>query len=153
MSDLKVAVFAGSFDPFTKGHEALVIKALPLFDKIIIGIGNNSEKKYMFTSKQRLLHVNTCFKANNNIEAQFYEGLTVNFCKQVGAKYLIRGLRNANDFEFEKNIAQMNKAISGIDTVFFITDPELSAISSTVLRDIYRNGGDIRPFIPDGVEF
>jgi pantetheine-phosphate adenylyltransferase len=152
MSDLKIAVFAGSFDPITKGHEALVIKALPLFDKIIIGIGNNVEKKYMFSTEQRLSHIHSCFKTHKKIEAQFYEGLTVNFCKQVGATYMIRGLRNSSDFEFEKNIAQMNKAISGIETAFFITDPEFSAISSTVIRDIYRNGGDIRPFIPNGID-
>lgn len=151
MNSLKVAVFAGSFDPITKGHEALIYKALPLFDKIVVGIGNNADKKYMFSNEQRQQFIQTTFANNSKISTQFYHGLTVNFCKEVGANYLIRGLRNANDFEFEKNIAQMNKAISGIETVFFITDPDLSALSSSILRDIYRNGGDIKNFIPNGI--
>jgi pantetheine-phosphate adenylyltransferase len=148
----RIAVFPGSFDPITKGHEALVLKALPLFDKIIIGIGNNADKKYFFTSEQRIQMVKDTFKSYSSVYIQFYEGLTVNFCKSVGATYMIRGLRNSNDFEFEKNIAQMNKALSGIETCFFITDPELSAISSTVLRDIYRNNGNIKPYLPQNVK-
>jgi len=144
----KIAVFPGSFDPITRGHEALVLKAIPLFDKIIIGLGNNLEKKYLFTAEQRLQMVNNTFKKYPTVSAQFYSGLTVDFCKQTNASFMIRGLRNSNDFEFEKNIAQMNKVLSGIETCFFITDPELSAISSTVLRDVYKNGGDISPYIP-----
>ena len=145
----KIAVFPGSFSPFSLGHKAVVDNALPIFDKIIIAVGNNPEKNQYFSIKKRLKWINDVYKNMPNISVERYEGLTVDFCKTVNANFIIRGLRDSHDFKFEKNIAQMNKKLNAeIETIFIITPPDLSHISSTILRDIIKNGGDISTFIP-----
>ena len=145
----KIAVFPGSFSPFSLGHKAMVDSALPLFDKIIIAVGNNPEKNQYFSIKKRLKWINDVYKNMPNISVERYEGLTVDFCKTVNANFIVRGLRDSHDFKFEKNIAQMNKKLNAeIETIFIITPPDLSHISSTILRDIIKNGGDISTFIP-----
>ena len=145
----KIAVFPGSFSPFSLGHKAVVDSALPLFDKVIIAVGNNPEKNQYFSIKKRLKWINDVYKNMPNISVERYEGLTVDFCKTVNANFIVRGLRDSQDFKFEKNIAQMNKKLNAeIETIFIITPPDLSHISSTILRDIIKNGGDISTFIP-----
>lgn len=149
----KIAVFPGSFDPVTKGHEDILLRAIPLFDKIIIAIGNNSSKNYMFPQDQRLNWLKEIFKDQNKIEVDTYSGLTIDYCEKIGADYLLRGLRNADDYRFENNIAQMNKAMKqDIETVFLVTKPEFAPISSTIVRDIIRNKGNVSPFIPQGIK-
>ena len=145
----RIAIFPGSFSPFSLGHKAVVDSALPLFDKIIIAVGNNPEKNQYFSIKKRLKWINDVYKNMPNISVERYEGLTVDFCKTVNANFIVRGLRDSHDFKFEKNIAQMNKKLNAeIETIFIITPPDLSHISSTILRDIIKNGGDISTFIP-----
>ena len=145
----KIAVFPGSFSPFSLGHKAVVDSALPLFDKVIIAVGNNPEKNQYFSIKKRLKWINDVYKNMPNISVERYEGLTVDFCKTVNANFIVRGLRDSHDFKCEKNIAQMNKKLNAeIETIFIITPPNLSHISSTILRDIIKNGGDISTFIP-----
>jgi pantetheine-phosphate adenylyltransferase len=145
----KIAVFPGSFSPFTLGHKAVVDSALTLFDKVIIAVGNNPEKNQYFSIEERMQWIESVYDNNQKIEIKRYEGLTVDFCKKENANYIIRGLRDSHDFKFEKNIAQMNKKLNpDIETIFIITPPELSHISSTILRDIIKNGGDISAFIP-----
>ncbi|MEC8853820.1 MAG: pantetheine-phosphate adenylyltransferase [Bacteroidota bacterium] len=145
----KIAVFPGSFSPFSLGHKAVVDSALPLFDKVIIAVGNNPEKNQYFSIKKRLKWINDVYKNMPKISVERYEGLTVDFCKTVNANFIVRGLRDSYDFKFEKNIAQMNKKLNAeIETIFIITPPDLSHISSTILRDIIKNGGDISTFIP-----
>lgn len=149
----RIAVFPGSFDPITKGHEDLIKRALPLFDKIVVAIGYNAEKKYMFGLDQRKQWIRQAFNFEDKIEVGHYEGLTVNFCRSMGANYIIRGLRNAEDFQFEKSIAQMNRELAHeVDTVFLVTHPEYAAYSSSIVRDIYRNGGDVSKFLPNAVQ-
>jgi pantetheine-phosphate adenylyltransferase len=148
----KIALFPGSFDPFTKGHFSIVKKALPLFDKIVIGIGENSNKTYLFSLEQRINFIKFSFKNNSQIEVGSYNNLTIDYCQEIGANYILRGLRNSVDFGFERNIAQMNHAMMpSIETVFLVTDPELSAISSTIVREIIRHHGNASEFVPDGM--
>ena len=145
----KIAVFPGSFSPFTLGHKAVVDSALLLFDKVIIAVGNNPEKNQYFSIEERLKWINDVYKNTPNVSVERYEGLTVDFCKKVNANFIIRGLRDSHDFKFEKNIAQMNKKLNAkMETIFIITPSEFSHISSTILRDIIKNGGDISEFIP-----
>lgn len=149
MNSPRIAVFPGSFDPFTKGHEAVVKKAMVLFDKIIIAVGANSSKQNYFDLETRLKHITAVFPDNSKIEVKTYAGLTVEFCKSVGAQFIVRGLRDGKDFEYEKSIAIMNHSIAEeVDTVFFMTDAEYSAINSVIIRDILRNGGDASKFLP-----
>jgi len=149
----KIAIFPGSFSPFTLGHRSVVDRALPLFDKIIIAIGINSKKNEYFSIEEREQWINEIYKKNSKIEVQFYEGLTVDFCEKVGARYIIRGLRDSHDFKYEKNIAQTNKKLNDrIETIFIITPPEISHISSTIVRDIIKNGGDVSQFLPDELD-
>ncbi len=143
----RVAVFPGSFDPFTVGHESIVHKALANFDEVIIALGVNSTKTSLFALENRKLHIHSLFSKGETVRIQEYSGLTVDFCKEIGATHLVRGLRDARDFDYEKSIAQMNKALSGFETVFYLTDPEHSAISSTIVREIYKNHGDISRFV------
>jgi pantetheine-phosphate adenylyltransferase len=145
----KIAVFPGSFSPFSIGHQSVIEKALPLFDKIIISIGINSEKDQYFSIQERMQWIESVYTGNKKIEIKRYEGLTVDFCKKEGANFILRGLRDSHDFKFEKNIAQMNKDLNpDIETIFIITPPELSHISSSLIRDIIKNGGDVSKFIP-----
>ena len=144
----RIAVFPGSFDPITNGHVDIINRGLPLFDEIIIGIGDNTSKKYLFTIDQRELFINKVFGSESRIKVKRYSGLTVDFCKQQNANFILRGLRTSADFEFERAIAQNNKAMSGIDTIFIVAAPEFSHISSTIVRDIIIHKGDPSQFIP-----
>jgi pantetheine-phosphate adenylyltransferase len=149
----RIAVFPGSFDPITKGHEDLIKRSLSLFDKIYIAIGVNADKKYMFDLEQRKEWIRQTFMFEDKVEVDHYEGLTVNYCRRVGASFILRGLRNAEDFQFEKSIAQMNRELGGeIDTLFLVTNPEYAAYSSSIVRDIYRNKGDVTKFIPNTIQ-
>ena len=145
----KVAVFPGSFSPFSIGHQSVVEKALPLFDKIIISVGVNSKKNQYFSIQKRMQWIGSVYANNEKIEVKKYEGLTIDFCKKEGTNFILRGLRDSHDFKFEKDIAQMNNDLdSSIETIFIITPPELSHISSSLIRDIIKNGGDVSKFIP-----
>jgi len=145
----KIAVFPGSFDPITVGHESIINRALPLFDKIIVVVGINTDKKSMFPIEQRLQWIWETFIDNPKIEVTSHAGLTVDFCKEKGAKYILRGLRTSADFEFERSIGQTNKSLTPeIETVFMLTLPEHSFISSSIVRDVLKNEGDISNFIP-----
>jgi pantetheine-phosphate adenylyltransferase len=149
----RIAVFPGSFDPITKGHEDMIKRALPLFDKIIVSIGVNADKKYMFTLDERKAWIRQTFAFEDKVEVDTFEGLTVNHCRQVGANFVIRGLRNAEDFQFEKSIAQMNRELAPeVDTIFFVTNPQFAAYSSSIVRDIHRNNGDVSKFIPNSIQ-
>jgi pantetheine-phosphate adenylyltransferase len=150
---MRIAVFPGSFDPFTIGHENIALRALPLFDKLIIAIGKNEHKKRYFPIEKSMDWIKKAFANEPKIEVDHFEGLTINYCKSKNAHFILRGLRTSADFEFEKAIAQMNKAMSGdIETVFILPTPELSAINSTIIRDIVRNNGDASAFVPSGTE-
>lgn len=152
MSNSKIAVFPGSFDPVTKGHVAVLEKALPLFDKVIIAIGMNSAKQSHFDLDTRKAHLKAVFSNESKIEVVSYSGLTVDFCKEKQAQFIIRGLRDVKDFEYEKSIAIMNnKVASEVETVFFMTDPEFLAINSSIVRDILKNGGNVSQFVPDQI--
>jgi len=145
----KIAVFPGSFDPITTGHVDLVNRSIPLYDKVIVAIGTNSQKKYLFSLKQRIAWLEEVFENTPKVEVAHFEGLTANFCKQVDSKYLIRGLRNSSDFDYEKTISQLNYIVGeGIETVFFISRPEFSHISSTIVREIIKGKGDVSQFLP-----
>ena len=144
---MKKGLFPGSFDPFTKGHEAIVLKAINLFDEIYIGIGINSSKKYLFDIEKRIIHIKELFKKYPNVQVGTYQKLTVDYCKEIDASHIIRGLRNSSDFEYEKTIAHMNNAISGIETVFFLSDEKHSALNSSIIREMYNNKADISPFV------
>jgi pantetheine-phosphate adenylyltransferase len=149
----RIAVFPGSFDPITKGHESVILRSMELFDTIIVAVGKNSEKKYMFTLEQRIAWIKDVFKDHPQILIDSYEGLTTEFCKKNNANFILRGLRTSADFEFERSISQMNKKMfPGIETVFLMALPEYNALSSSIIRDIYRNHGDITPFVPDKIK-
>jgi pantetheine-phosphate adenylyltransferase len=148
----KIAVFPGSFDPITKGHESIVHRCLPLFDEIVIGIGYNSNKHYFFSQDRREHFISKTFEGDPRIKVMHYTGLTVNFCKEIGANFIIRGLRTSADYEFERAIAQMNRALfADVDTIFVVADPALSHISSTIVRDILLYQGDVSQFVPAAV--
>lgn len=150
---MKIALFPGSFDPITKGHESIILRALPLFDKIVIAIGTNTSKKYLFTTEQRINWIKETFKNEPKIEVRSYQGLTVDFCNEIGAKYILRGLRNAADFNFESGIGQMNKEMNdSIETIFILTTPSLSAINSTIVRDIIIHEGNASKFVPEKIK-
>lgn len=148
----KIAIFPGSFDPFTVGHESIVMRALPLFEKIIISIGHNINKEDYFPLGKRIEWIKKVFKGNSKVEVKTYKGLTVDFCKQVNARYILRGLRTSSDFEYERAVGQINKAMyPEIETVFILTMPQHTAINSTIVRDIIRYGGDPSLFLPDNL--
>lgn len=149
---MKVAIFPGSFDPITVGHVDLIKRASELFDVIHIAIGQNSQKKYLFELDQRIEWLNSVANEFTNVKVSVYEGLTVNFAKSINARYLIRGLRNASDFDYEKTISQLNKIIGdGLETLFFISEPEFSHISSTIVREIIKGKGDVSTFVPSSI--
>ena len=143
----RVGLFPGSFDPFTKGHEDVVIKALTLFDEVIIAIGVNSKKTYMFDLDKRVKHIESLMVNYQNVRVMTYQKLTVEFCKEVGANFIIRGLRDSKDFEYEKSIAHMNAEISNIETVFLLTAQKFGAINASIVREIFRNNASIEPFV------
>ncbi|MDR9375158.1 MAG: pantetheine-phosphate adenylyltransferase [Schleiferiaceae bacterium] len=149
---MKKAVFPGSFDPITRGHQDIITRALPLFDELIVAVGHNANKQYMFPLDQRLHWIEKAFAEEPKIKVTQYDGLTVNYCHQVEAQFILRGLRNPADFEFEKAIAQTNRKLQpGIETIFLLTASGLSSISSSIVRDVVRNGGDYTSFVPDSV--
>jgi pantetheine-phosphate adenylyltransferase len=149
----RVALFPGSFDPITKGHESIVLRALPIFDKIIIAVGRNAEKQSYFPLEKRLEWLRRVFANYPAIEIIEYDGLTVELCRKLDVKYILRGLRTSADFEFERSIGQMNKKMMPeLETVFMLTIPEHTAINSSIVRDIIRNGGDASQFVPDQVD-
>jgi pantetheine-phosphate adenylyltransferase len=146
---MNIAVFPGSFDPITLGHIDLVKRSIPIFDKIYVAVGINSQKKTLFTLEKRMAWLEKEFEGINSVEVGSFEGLTVNYCAKVGAQYLIRGLRNASDFDYEKTISQLNQIIGdNIETIFLISKPEYSHISSTIVREIIKGQGDISSFVP-----
>lgn len=148
----KIAVFPGSFDPFTLGHEAIVRRASKLFNKIIIGVGVNTLKVGFIPIEKRMELITEIFEHTDQVEVKSFTGLTVEFCKQEGADYILRGLRDSKDFDYERSIAMMNRDISkSIETYFLITDPKYTAINASIVRDIARNGGNIDGFVPKNI--
>ena len=150
---MKIAIFPGSFDPITAGHVDIVQRAIPLFDQIIVAIGINTQKQYLFPFEQRMDWLRLVFKNESKIKVDSYEGLTAHYCSRMGVKYMIRGLRNASDFDYEKTISQLNNIVgNGLETVFLISHPKFSHISSTIVREIIKGKGDASPFLPDEVQ-
>jgi len=148
---MRRAVFPGSFDPITLGHYDIIERGLTLFDEIILAIGVNADKKYMFSLEERKKFIEEAFKNEPKIKVMTYQGLTVDFCKKQNAQFILRGLRNPGDFEFEKAIAHTNRKMSEIETVFLLTSSGKSYISSSIVRDVIRNGGDVSGLVPDTV--
>lgn len=145
-----IAVFPGSFDPITRGHESVILRALPLFDTIIVAIGGNSEKKGYFPLVKRIEWLRQIFSGEPKIRVESYSGLTIDYCRQTGAHYILRGLRTAADFDFERGIGLMNRAMMPeVETIFLLSTPEYSALSSSIVREIHRNGGDVSQFVPE----
>ncbi len=148
----RIAVFPGSFDPITKGHENIVKRASLLFDEIVVAIGSNSSKSSMFSLELRTEWLEKVFEGQPNVRVTHYSGLTIDFARSLGAGFLLRGVRNGGDFEYERTIAQMTKAMAPeLETVILFTDPEFAAINSTVVREILKNHGDVSQFVPDGI--
>lgn len=148
----KIAIFPGSFDPFTIGHEEIVRRGLSMFDTIIVAIGKNTTKNSMHSLEKRMELIRKVFAEDSRIEVDSYEGLTINYCQEKGAKFLLRGLRTASDFEYERAIAQMNKNMDhSVESVFLLTAPIHTPICSTIVRDIFNNGGDISEFLPSNI--
>ena len=147
---MKIALFPGSFDPITIAHVDILRRGMPLFDKIVVGIGLNSAKQNFLTADKREQILNIVLEGFENVEIQTYEGLTVDFCRKINASYMLRGIRSASDFEYERAIAQINQTMMpDVETVLLLSKPEYSAISSTIVRDILRNHGNVAPFVPE----
>lgn len=146
----KIAVFPGSFDPFTKGHEDIVLRGLKLFDEIIVGLGYNTKKSSRYFEVSLMLEkIRSCFSAYNNIRVETFDELTAGFARRNGARYILRGLRNTTDFEYENSISQVNRDLNeGLETVFLITSPEFAAINSSIIREVHRYGGDVSKYLP-----
>jgi pantetheine-phosphate adenylyltransferase len=149
---MRKAIFPGSFDPITLGHYDLIKRALPLFDEIVVAIGINAEKKYMFSLEDRKKFIEESFKDEPKVSVVSYEGLTIDLCHKLDAQFILRGLRNPADFEFEKAIAHTNRQLSDIETVFLLTAIDTSHISSSIVRDVIRNGGDYTILVPESVK-
>ncbi len=148
---MKRAIFPGSFDPITSGHTDVIDRALHLFDEIIVAVGVNVNKNYMFDVETRVKMIEAVYRSEKKVKVESYTGLTVAYAKKKNASFILRGLRNPNDFEFEKSIAQTNRVLGNIETVFILTGIETSHISSSIVRDILRNGGDVGPLVPEAV--
>lgn len=145
----RICLFPGTFDPVTLGHVDIIDRSLPLFDKVIVGIGLNASKAVMFSAEQRLQWIQEIYKDQPKVEGAVYEGLTVNYCREIGAKFIIRGIRYVSDFEYEKTIADANRTLDkSIETIFLTGEPKYTSVASTIVRDIIRNGGDAGPFLP-----
>ena len=146
----RICLFPGTFDPVTLGHVDIINRALPVFDKIVVGIGLNASKAPMFTPEQRVQWIRDIYKDEERVEGAMYEGLTVDFCKKIGANFILRGIRYVSDFEYEKTIADANRTLDRtIETIFLTGEPKYTSVASTIVRDIIRNGGDAAPFLPD----
>lgn len=149
----KIAVFPGSFDPITRGHESVIRRALPLFDEVYVAIGMNAEKEGFFPIDKRIQWIKKVFADAPKVKVTKYTGLTVDYCKELNAGYLLRGLRTSADFEFERSIGQINKTLNpDIETVFLLTAPEYASLNSSIVRDIVRHGGDASPFVPSQID-
>src|SRR5919112_3192593 len=149
---MRICLFPGTFDPVTLGHTDIIDRALPMFDKLVIGIGRNVNKEPMFSEEMRLEWIREIYKGNPQVEALAYDGLTVECCKRIGANFILRGIRYVNDFEYEKAIADMNRSLDGnVDTVFLTCLPQYTSVASTLVRDVIRNGGDVTQFLPEPV--
>jgi pantetheine-phosphate adenylyltransferase len=148
---MKKAIFPGSFDPITNGHYDIIKRSVSLFDEIVVAIGVNAEKKYMFSLEERKRFIEEAFKEEPKVKVITYSGLTIDLCKKENAEFILRGLRNPADFEFEKAIAHTNRSLSKIETVFLLTAAGTSFISSSIVRDVLRNGGDISTLVPEAV--
>ena len=149
---MRKAIFPGSFDPFTLGHLDILKRSLLLFDEIIVGVGKNINKKTMFSEKQRVSFIKDCFKNESRIKVESYDGLTIDFCKKNDANFIVRGIRNNGDFEFEKAIARTNRKLSKIETVFLLTSAKTSFISSTIVRELIINKGEYQLLVPSSVK-
>lgn len=146
----RICLFPGTFDPVTLGHVDIIRRAIPLFDRIVVGIGLNSSKEPMFSAEQRLRWINDIFRDEGSVSGAIYKGLTVNFCREVGAKFILRGIRYVSDFEYEKTIADANRTMDDqIETIFLTGEPKYTSVASTIVRDIIRNQGDASPFLPE----
>jgi pantetheine-phosphate adenylyltransferase len=149
---MRICLFPGTFDPLTLGHVDIINRALPLFDKIVVGVGLNSAKAPMFAPEQRVEWIKEIYKDEDRVEGALYEGLTINFCKQIGANFILRGIRYVSDFEYEKTIADANRTLDKtIETIFLTGEPKYTSVASTIVRDIIRNGGDASHFLPEAV--
>ncbi|MEO1030178.1 MAG: pantetheine-phosphate adenylyltransferase [Bacteroidota bacterium] len=148
---MKRAIFPGSFDPITNGHYDIIKRGVKLFDEVIVAIGINADKKYMFSLEERKAFIEKAFENQPKVKVTTYKGLTVDYCKEIEAKFILRGLRNPADFEFEKAIAHTNRKLSKIETVFLLTAAKTSYISSSIVRDVIRNNGDYTVLVPDSV--
>ncbi len=149
---MRICLFPGTFDPVTLGHVDIIDRSLPLFDKVIVGIGLNTAKSPMFSPEQRLQWIQEIYKDKPQVEGAVYEGLTIEYCKIIGAKFILRGIRYVSDFEYEKTIADANRTLDkSIETVFLTGEPKYTSVASTIVRDIIRNGGNASPFLPDEV--
>lgn len=149
---MRKAIFPGSFDPFTLGHLDILKRSLHLFDEIVVGVGNNIEKKTMFSVDQRISFIKNSFLKEQKIKVKSYDGLTIDFCKEIGANFIVRGIRNNGDFEFEKAIARTNRKLSKIETVFLLTSAKTSFISSSIVRELILNKGDFNLLVPESVK-
>lgn len=147
---MKIGIFVGSFDPFTIGHDAIVRRALPLFDRVVIGVGVNTQKCYMLSCEERTQRIANLYASEPKIKVASYQDLTIDFARREQAQFIIKGVRSVKDFEFEREQADMNKQLSGIETIFLYADPELSSVSSTIVRELQRFNRDISPFLPKG---
>jgi pantetheine-phosphate adenylyltransferase len=149
---MRTCLFPGTFDPLTLGHVDIINRALPLFDKIVVGIGINTAKAPMFSPQQRVEWVKEIYKDEDRVEAAFYEGLTIHFCRKIGANFILRGIRYVSDFEYEKTIADANRTLDKtIETIFLTGEPKYTSVASTIVRDIIKNGGNASPFLPEVV--
>ncbi len=148
----RICLFPGTFDPVTLGHVDIINRALPLFDKIVVGIGINTSKAPMFSAEQRLQWIREIYADEERVEGAIYEGLTIHFCEKIGAQFILRGIRYVSDFEYEKTIADANRTLDRtIETIFLTGEPKFTSVASTIVRDIIRNGGDAAPFLPEVV--
>ena len=148
---MRRALFPGSFDPITLGHFDIIKRGVQLFDEVVVAIGINADKKYMFSLEERKAFIENAFKNEPKVKVMTYKGLTIDFCKEIKAEFILRGLRNPPDFEFEKAIAHTNRKLSKIETVFLLTASSTSYISSSIVRDVIRNNGDYTVLVPDSV--
>lgn len=148
----RICLFPGTFDPVTLGHVDIIDRSLPLFDKVVVGIGLNASKVQMFSAEQRMQWIQEIYKDQEKVEGAIYEGLTIDYCKVIGAKFILRGIRYVSDFEYEKTIADANRTLdNSIETIFLTGEPKYTSVASTIVRDIIRNGGNASPFLPPEV--
>lgn len=148
----RIAIFPGSFDPFTVGHANILERALPLFDQIVVGVGINENKKAFYPTEQRLQAIRTLYKGEPRIRVESYDDLTIDFARRVGARFILRGLRSVHDFEYERDVANMNKRLANIDTLIMFTEPHLTSVSSSVVRELITFGKDVSAFLPHAPE-